>query len=144
MGSILVVDDIPANLELLAGMLTERGYRVQSAPSGELALRGAAASPPDLVMLDVNMPEMDGYEVCRRLKSDERLRDIPVLFISALTEPLDKVRAFQSGGVDFVTKPFNFEEVEARVRTHLELRRQRRELAASLARCATSNGCATA
>ncbi len=134
MGSILVVDDIPANLELLAGMLTERGYRVRPAPSGELALRGAAASPPDLVLLDVNMPEMDGYEVCRRLKADERLRDIPVLFISALTEPLDKVRAFQSGGVDFVTKPFNFEEVEARVRTHLELRRQKRELAASLAR----------
>ena len=132
--SILVVDDTPANLQLLSGMLKERGYRVRPAPSGELALRGAQAVPPDLILLDVTMPGMDGYEVCARLKAEERLCDIPVLFISALTEPMDKVRAFQAGGVDYVTKPFNIEEVDARVRTHLELRRQKRELAANLVR----------
>lgn len=132
--SILVVDDTPANLQLLSGMLKERGYKVRPAPSGELALRGARITPPDLILLDVTMPDMDGYEVCARLKADERLRDIPVLFISALTDAQDKIRAFQAGGVDYVTKPFNIEEVDARVRTHLELRRQKRELAANLAR----------
>ena len=131
--SILVVDDTPANLQLLADMLKEKGYKVRPAPSGELALRAAQIAPPDLILLDICMPGMDGYEVCARLKADERLRDIPVLFISALAEPLDKVRAFQAGGVDYVVKPFNFEEVDARVHTHLELRRQKRELAASLA-----------
>ena len=133
-GDILVVDDTPANLQLLTGMLKERGYKVRPAPSGELALRGALVSPPDLILLDITMPRMDGFEVCARLKADERLRDIPVLFISALNEASDKVRAFHAGGVDYVTKPFNIEEVEASVRTHLELRRQRRELAASLER----------
>jgi len=133
-GGILVVDDTPANLQLLAGMLKERGYRVRPAPNGELALRAAQMAPPDLILLDITMPKMDGFEVCARLKADDRLRDIPVLFISALNETSDKVRAFQAGGVDYVTKPFNIEEVEARVRTHLELRRQKRELAASLER----------
>jgi len=133
-GNILVVDDTPANLQLLTEMLKERGYKVRPAPSGELALRGARAAPPDLILLDITMPGMDGFEVCSHLKADERLREIPVLFISALNETSDKVRAFQAGGVDYVTKPFNIEEVEARVRTHLDLRRQRRELAAGLAR----------
>lgn len=132
--SILVVDDTPANLQLLTVMLKERGYKVRPAPSGAMALRAAQITPPDLVLLDINMPEMDGYEVCARLKADARLRDIPVLFISALTDSQDKVRAFQAGGVDYVTKPFNFEEIDARVRTHLELRRQKQELAASLVR----------
>lgn len=131
--NIIVVDDTPANLQLLCEMLKGRDYKVRPAPNGALALRSAQLAPPDLVLLDISMPEMDGYEVCARLKADERLRDIPVLFISALTDPQDKVRAFQAGGVDYVTKPFNFEEVDARVRTHLELRRQKRELAASLA-----------
>jgi len=131
---ILIVDDTPANLQLLAGMLRERGYKVRPAPGGETALRAAAASPPDLVLLDITMPGMDGYEVCRRLKADPRLRDIPVLFISALTETDDKVRAFQAGGVDYVGKPFQLEEVEARVRTHLELRRHRLELENNYAR----------
>lgn len=130
--SILVVDDTPANLQLLSEMLKERGYKVRPAPDGETALRGARIAPPDLILLDITMPEMDGYEVCSRLKADARLQDIPVIFISALNEPLDKVRAFQAGGVDYVSKPFNFEEVDARVRTHLELRQRTRELAASL------------
>ncbi|MBE2213002.1 MAG: hybrid sensor histidine kinase/response regulator, partial [Opitutaceae bacterium] len=98
------------------------------APNGETALRAAQAVPPDLILLDITMPGMDGYEVCRQLKADTRLRDIPVLFISALTETEDKVRAFRAGGVDYVGKPFQLEEVEARVRTHLELRAQRLEL----------------
>ena len=139
--NILVVDDTPENLELLTCVLKERGYKVRPVSDGESALHAAQAAPPDLILLDITMPEMDGYEVCARLKADERLRDIPVLFISALAEPMDKVRAFEAGGVDYVTKPFNFEEVGARVRTHLELRRQQRqlsqqnqELAASLAR----------
>mgnify|MGYP005853022511 CR=1 FL=1 len=131
---ILIVDDTPANLQLLASMLRERGYKVRPAPSGETALRAAQSSPPDLILLDITMPVMDGYEVCRRLKADERLRDIPVLFISALHEAEDKVRAFQAGGVDYVSKPFQLEEVEARVRTHLALRRQNVELKTNYAR----------
>ncbi len=126
--NILVVDDTPENLQLLTRLLTERGYRARPVSSGRFALRAAENDPPDLILLDVNMPELNGYEVCRRLKENEDLKDIPVIFISALSETLDKVRAFSSGGVDYVTKPFQFEEVEARVRTHLELRRLRIEL----------------
>ncbi|MFB3904837.1 MAG: ATP-binding protein [Acidobacteriota bacterium] len=125
---ILVVDDTPANLDLLAAMLRGKGYKVRPVPAGRLALRAAASSPPDLILLDINMPDMSGYEVCRRLKSDDRLKDIPVIFISALQEAMDKVSAFSSGGVDYVTKPFQFEEVEARVGTHLRIRRLQSEL----------------
>ncbi len=125
---ILVVDDVPANLTLLAGMLKEKGYRVRPVPSGKLALKVVEREPPDLILLDITMPEMDGFEVCRRLKEDVRFRDIPVIFISALTETLDKVKAFGSGGVDYVTKPFQFEEVRARVETHLKLRRYQAHL----------------
>src|SRR5947208_11284178 len=89
--SILVVDDTPANLQVLAGMLKDRGYRVRPVPSGKLALLAAERDPPDLILLDINMPEMNGYEVCEQLKADEKLKGIPVFFISALTEPLDKV-----------------------------------------------------
>lgn len=121
--SILIVDDTPANLLLLARMLTERGYQPRTAISGRLALTSARAEPPDLILLDITMPEMDGYEVCEQLKSDAALKDIPVVFISALSETLDKVKAFRVGGVDYVTKPFQFEEVYARVQTHLQLRR---------------------
>lgn len=121
--SILVVDDVPANLTLLSGMLKEKGHRVRPVPSGKLALKAVEREAPDLILLDINMPEMDGYEVCQKLKQDVRFRDIPVIFISALAETLDKVKAFGSGGVDYVTKPFQFEEVEARVETHLKLRR---------------------
>jgi len=131
---ILIVDDTPANLQLLSGMLRERGYKVRPAPNGETALRAAHATPPDLILLDITMPGMDGYEVCRRLKADVRLRDIPVLFISALHETEDKVRAFHAGGLDYVSKPFQLEELEARVHTHLELRRHRLELEDNYAR----------
>ncbi|MEI6500132.1 MAG: hybrid sensor histidine kinase/response regulator [Armatimonadota bacterium] len=126
--SILIVDDTLPNLELLSEMLKARGYKVRPVPSGDLALQAAKGNPPDLILLDIHMPEMDGYEVCERLKADEKLQDIPVLFISGLSETSDKVKAFQVGGADYITKPFQFEEVEARVGTHLELRRQRREL----------------
>ena len=129
-GNILVVDDTPANLRLLAGMLSEHQYRVRPVPSGELALRAARAAPPDLILLDINMPGMNGYEVCEQLRADPRLADIPVIFISALDETLDKVRAFAAGGVDYITKPFQFEEVLVRLQTHLSLRalQQRRFL----------------
>jgi signal transduction histidine kinase len=126
--NVIVVDDTPANLQLLTGMLKERGYKVRPVPSGKLALQAAKNDPPDLILLDIMMPEMAGYEVCERLKADETLRETPIIFISALNETMDKVRAFGVGGVDYVTKPFQFEEVNARVSTHLELQRQRREL----------------
>lgn len=126
--SILVVDDTPANLGLLSEILTQAGHRVRPAPNGRLALRAAQNDPPDLILLDINMPEMDGFEVCRQLKSDKRLQSIPVLFISALTETEDKVRAFQSGGLDYITKPFQAEEVKARVATHLQIRNYQNQL----------------
>ncbi len=126
---ILVVDDIPTNLKLLANILRARGYRVRPAASGQLALRSVDLKSPDLVLLDVKMPDMDGYEVCRALKSDSTNADVPVIFISALDETRDKVRGFEAGGVDFITKPFQAEEVLARVGTHLSLRRLHQQLA---------------
>lgn len=126
--SILVVDDTPANLQMLADMLKRRGYRARPVPSGRLALLASKADPPDLILLDVNMPEMDGYDVCAELKKDPVLAAIPVLFISAYGEAVDKMRAFAAGGLDYITKPFHVEEVEARVAIHLQLRRQSREL----------------
>ena len=126
--SILVVDDTAANLQVLAGMLKDRGYKVRPVPSGKLALLAARREPPDLILLDINMPEMNGYEVCEHLKSDDTLKGIPIIFISALTEPLDKVKAFATGGVDYLTKPFQMEELHARVETHLKLRRLQVEL----------------
>ena len=126
--SILVVDDTPANLQLLAGMLKDRGYKVRPVPSGKLALLAARHHPPDLILLDINMPEMNGYQVCEQLKADETLKGIPIIFISALTELLDKVKAFATGGVDYITKPFQMEELYARVETHLKLRRLQIEL----------------
>ncbi|MCB9135941.1 MAG: response regulator [Anaerolineales bacterium] len=127
-GNILVVDDTPANLRLLAGMLTENHYKVRPVPNGMLALGAAKAAPPDLILLDINMPGMNGYEVCKALKSEEATRDIPIIFISALDEVTDKVKAFEVGGVDYVTKPFQFEEVMARIETHLTLRWLRQKL----------------
>jgi signal transduction histidine kinase len=118
---ILVVDDTPANLKLITEILASHGYRVRAAPSGRLALKTVDVELPDLILLDVKMPDMDGYEVCRRLKSEERSRMIPVIFISALTDTEDKIQGFQAGGVDYITKPFQAEEVHARVSTHLKL-----------------------
>lgn len=126
--TIMIVDDTPANLDLLRSMLAAPGYRVTVFPSGASALSAAALRPPDLILLDILMPEMDGYETCRRLKASEALREIPVLFISALSETLDKVKAFSLGGVDYLTKPFQEEEVLARVRTHLQIRDLQRSL----------------
>ena len=137
--SILVVDDIPANLQVLAGMLRDRGYKVRPVPSGKLALLAARHDPPDLILLDINMPEMNGYEVCQHLKADDMLQGIPVIFISALTEQLDKVKAFAIGGVDYITKPFQIEELYARVETHLKVRRLQIELEESNARMAKAN-----
>jgi sigma-B regulation protein RsbU (phosphoserine phosphatase) len=131
---ILVVDDTPANLQVLTGMLKDRGYKVRPVPSGKLALLAARKAPPDLILLDINMPEMNGYEVCARLKADDKLKGIPVIFISALTEQLDKVTAFTIGGVDYITKPFQMEELHARVETHLKLRRLQVELEEANAR----------
>jgi class 3 adenylate cyclase/CheY-like chemotaxis protein len=120
--NILIVDDTPANLELLTGMLKERRYKIRAAINGKFALQAAHNDPPDLILLDINMPDMDGYEVCRKLKEDPRLKDIPVIFLSALTETMDKVKAFGAGGVDYITKPFQLEELRARVETHLTLK----------------------
>jgi PAS domain S-box-containing protein len=126
-GNILIVDDTPQNLQLLSKMLTERGYQVRAALNGPRALAAVRAAPPDLILLDIMMPEMDGYEVCNRLKADEHTRAIPVLFISALSETEDKVKGFAAGALDYITKPFQLEEVLARVETHLKLSHLQRE-----------------
>ncbi|TSK06926.1 MAG: response regulator [Geobacter sp.] len=125
---ILIVDDTPANLQLLESILKEKGYEVRGAINGPMALKAARLQPPDLVMLDINMPEMNGFEVCRALKGAPALASIPVIFVSAAVETADKLRAFDEGGVDYVTKPFQAQEVLARVETHLELSRVRGEL----------------
>ncbi|MBA5607794.1 response regulator [Duganella sp. FT3S] len=128
-GDILVVEDTPASLQLLTGLLSEAGHRVRPAPDGELALWSARGQPPELILLDIRMPGMDGYEVCRQLKDDARLREVPVIFLSACTDTDDKLRGFAVGGVDFISKPYQFEEVQARVLAHLELARLRQRLA---------------
>ena len=119
--NILIVDDTPDNLRLLSGLLMKQGYKVRPAPSGAHALATSTKEIPDLILLDILMPEMDGFEVCRILKADRRTRDIPVIFLSALSEVEDKVRGFESGGVDFITKPFHAKEVLVRVETHLKI-----------------------
>jgi sigma-B regulation protein RsbU (phosphoserine phosphatase) len=138
--NILVVDDVSANLQVLTGMLKDRGYKARPVPNGKLALLAARKDPPDLILLDINMPEMNGYEVCQQLKSNEALKGIPVIFISALNENMDKVKAFTIGGVDYITKPFQMEELHARVETHLKLRRLQIELEETNARLAMVNG----
>jgi signal transduction histidine kinase len=126
--NILIVDDVPDNLKVLSGILKDNGYKIRPVLNGQLALEVAENEKPDLILLDIMMPEMDGYEVCRRLKENPKLKDIPVIFISALNETRDIVIAFKSGGVDYITKPFQADEVLARVNTHLQLRRQSTEL----------------
>jgi putative two-component system response regulator len=125
----MIVDDTPENLRVLVDLLREQGYTVRPIPNGRLALQAAAKGHPDLILLDIDMPDMDGYEVCRRLKEDPALADIPVLFISAFHDTEAKLKAFEFGGLDYVAKPFRFEEVNARVKTHLKLRRLQAELA---------------
>ena len=129
-GTVLIVDDNPANLRLLTQMLKEQGYRVRVANNGAQAVKSVRSNPPDLLLLDIIMPEMDGYEVCKYLKTNEQYRNIPVVFISALGNAEDKVNAFAVGGVDYVTKPFQTEEVLARVKTHLALQNAHSQLEA--------------
>jgi DNA-binding response OmpR family regulator len=121
-GKVMAVDDTPANLHLLEEILEAQGYEVRSFPRGRLALKSAQIEPPDLFLLDINMPELDGYEVCRQLKAHPCQADIPVIFISAMDTTEDKVKGFAAGGADYIAKPFQIEEVQARVATHLKLR----------------------
>jgi PleD family two-component response regulator len=125
---ILIVDDSPANLDLLAGLLREHQFRVRAVPSGRMALDAARLSPPELVMMDITMPGMSGYEACEAMQQDPALSDIPVIFISALDDPLDKVKAFQAGGRDYVSKPFHSEEVIARVNHQVRMVRLEKAL----------------
>jgi putative two-component system response regulator len=119
---IMVIDDQPANLKLMETMLRPFGHSIRSFPRGRLALIAAAQDPPDLILLDINMPEMNGFEVCRQFKSDGALSSIPVIFLSALDQTEDKVMAFRSGGIDYITKPFQPEEMYARIETQLKVR----------------------
>jgi len=125
---IMIVDDTLANIQVLSGMLKQQGYKVRPVLEGKVALKAAEKQIPDLILLDISMPEMDGYEVCTLLKQNQLLNKIPVIFISALSEPLDKVKAFSVGGVDYITKPFQLEEVRVRVENHLRLARLQKEL----------------
>ena len=125
---ILIVDDTPTNLSLLTQMLAAQGYSVRAAANGQRALESARALPPDLIMLDIRMPGLDGFEVCQELKSHDQTREIPVIFISALDDIQDKVHGFKAGGVDYITKPFQLEEVLARTETHLAMRNLQRRL----------------
>ncbi|MGR8933632.1 MAG: HD domain-containing phosphohydrolase [Gammaproteobacteria bacterium] len=127
-GVIVIVDDNPSNLQVLSSMLQQAGFKVRPALSGEIALRAIRNNPPDLILLDIRMPGMDGYETCKCLKDDAHLRAIPVIFISALNDVEDKLAAFRAGGVDYITKPFHAEEVLARVETHLQFFRMQQRL----------------
>jgi PleD family two-component response regulator len=127
-GNILVVDDTPDNLRVLSASLTERGYQVRCVKNGAMALLTANKEPPDLILLDIKMPEMDGYQVCEKLKADEHTREIPVIFLSALDDVFDKVKVFQVGGVDYITKPFQIEEIVVRIQHQLALRAAKAEI----------------
>ncbi|WP_293353145.1 MULTISPECIES: response regulator [unclassified Microcoleus] len=127
-GNILIVDDTPENLQVLSATLSDRGYKVRGVINGKMAIRAARSGSPDLILLDIKMPEMDGYEVCTQLKVDPKTSEIPVIFISALDEVLDKVTAFKVGGVDFITKPFHVAEVLARIEHQLTIQRLKKQL----------------
>lgn len=127
-GNILIVDDLIENLQFLTEVLSKRGYKVRSVTNGKMALRTIRNNPPDVILLDIKMPEMDGYEVCQILKADEVTEEIPIIFLSALDEVIDKVKAFKVGGVDYITKPFQPEEVIARIQTQLTIQQQKRQL----------------
>lgn len=119
---IFIVDDVPENLRLLMGLLTSSGFKVATATDGQMALDSVKKVAPDLILLDIMMPDINGYEVCRRLKADPETAEIPIIFISALGDNLDKIKAFDVGGVDYISKPFHSEEVLMRIQTHLDLR----------------------
>jgi putative two-component system response regulator len=125
---IMVIDDTLANVQLLTGLLHQHGYKVRPVLSGRQAIQAVQSHSPDLILLDITMPEMTGYEVCELLKKDPETKDIPIIFISALSEPFDKVKAFSLGGVDYITKPFQAEEVQARIETHLRISSLQNEL----------------
>jgi two-component system NtrC family sensor kinase len=127
-GNIVVVDDSPINLRLIVDMFKTKGYEVRPIPSGKLAITAIKNFPPDLILLDIMMPEMDGYTVCEKLKADSRTKDIPIIFVSALDAVLDKVKALEMGGVDYVSKPIQEKELFARVETHLQIRRLQKHL----------------
>ncbi len=133
-GNILLVDDLPENLQLLSNLLITLDYTVRKATSGKMALKTIKIKQPDLIFLDIAMPDLDGYQVCTEIKKDENLRDIPIIFMSALNDTFDKVKAFQCGGVDYITKPFQIEEVVARLETHLTIQKQQRILQAEIAK----------
>jgi len=120
--SVLIADDNQNNLKILSAMLEELGYKVRIAKSGEQTIQSVETLKPDIILLDIHMPGMDGYEVCKKLKSTEKYSDIPVIFISALSEVFNKIQAFQAGGVDYITKPFELEEVQLRVESHIKLK----------------------
>ncbi|MGK7924364.1 MAG: response regulator [Spirulina sp.] len=125
---ILIVDDTPDNIRLLSTMLSKRGYRVRPAINGKMALLAAKAVPPDLILLDINMPAMNGYEVCKKLKDNEKTQEIPIIFLSALDNVEDKVKAFEVGGIDYITKPFQFAEVLVRIQNQLMIRKLQKTL----------------
>ncbi len=125
---ILIVDDVPENLQLLFTMLTDQGYEVRRVLSGKQALKVIEIEPPDLILLDIKMPDLDGYEVCKILKAQEKTKHIPIIFLSALNDTFDKVHAFEIGGVDYITKPFQLAEVVVRVENQLRLLKMQREI----------------
>ncbi|MEO0408113.1 MAG: adenylate/guanylate cyclase domain-containing protein [Cyanobacteria bacterium P01_A01_bin.135] len=127
--TVLIVDDVIENIQVLTKLLKPEGYQIRKALSGKAALRSASQSPPDLLLLDVNMPDMNGYEVCQQFKQDPKLRSIPIIFVSALNETENKVKGFELGGTDYISKPFQASEVLARVHTHLQLYRLQRQAA---------------
>ena len=126
--NILIVDDVEDNLEILGDLLTFDGYNVQTTRSGESALKLVRESRPDLILLDILMPGMDGFEVCERLKADSKTSDIPVVFVSSMTDVESKVKGFKSGGVDYINKPFQHAEILVRVNTHVTMLRLRKAL----------------
>jgi len=129
-GSLLVVDDDLLARQTMEALLTREGYEVRLAPNGETGLMVAGEDPPELILLDIRLPDTDGFRVCELLKGDRRTRDIPVILISGLDDVLDKVKGFSAGGVDYITKPFQAEEMLARVETHLTLVRLRKKVEA--------------
>lgn len=139
LADILIVDDIPANIQLLSLMLIEHGYKVRKLISGQRALKAVELQAPDLILLDIKMPGMDGYEVCRQLKASEVTCDIPVIFISALDDVFDKVKGFEAGGADYIIKPFEPVEVLARVSAQLKMQRLQQQLRAANLQLAAQN-----
>ncbi|MEG3906128.1 response regulator [Microcoleus sp. B4-C5] len=133
-GNILIVDDLPENLRFLTEILTKNGYKVRCVTNGAMALRTVRNHPPDAILLDIKMPDIDGYQVCEALKSDENTSEIPIIFLSALDQVFDKVKAFKVGGVDYISKPFEPEEVLVRLETQVTIQHQKRQLKEAIER----------